>query len=69
MEKPNSPCKTHNFRLQNRYGTIVGDATYTTQADAVLAVTGSGSYVVTETKAPDGYILSKQSKTVQIEKG
>ena len=39
-----------------------------------MAVSGSPELVrffmlVTETKAPDGYILSKQPKTVQIEKG
>ena len=65
------PLQDAQFQITKPDGTIVGDATYTTQADGSIRLPelAPGSYVVTETKAPDGYILSKQSKTVQIEKG
>lgn len=65
------PLEGAEFQITKSDGTLVGDATYTTEADGsiLLPDLAPGSYVITETKAPEGYVLSKQPKTIKIESG
>ena len=47
-------------------GTVVGE--YTTSANGTIVITRlkAGTYVIEETKAPDGYIISDAPKTVYV---
>ncbi len=65
------PLKDAEFTVTTADGAVVGDPTYTTDVNGNILVPNlaPGSYIVTETKAPDGYVLSKQPKTIKIEAG
>ena len=62
------------FSVKDSEGRTIGasDGLFTTGADGSATVTGlipGTSVVVTETKAPDGYVLNDHSQTIQIRSG
>ena len=61
------------FRVTTTDGSVVGTSNGVFRTDATGTVTISnlpkGSYIITETTAPDGYILENQSQTVSVEYG
>ncbi|KAF5069978.1 Prealbumin-like fold domain protein [anaerobic digester metagenome] len=52
-------------------GTISSDSTFTTGADGKITITGlnPGAYVITETQAPDGYLIDDPTRTITITAG
>ena len=60
------PVKDAELRIKNSTGTY--DKTFTTTTSPlVLENLEVGTYTVTETKAPDGFVLSHETKTFTIE--
>ena len=62
------------FKITYADGTLIGDANgiFRTDEHGEIRVPGlkpGKSVIVTETKAPDGYIIDTQSQTVQIKEG
>lgn len=66
----NQPLAGATFKVTDSSGAVVGtgNGTYTTDASGQIHITELpvGSYVVTETKAPDGYIIDSNSQTISI---
>ena len=62
------PLEGAEFTITTSSGAAVGDGKYTTDSDGNILIPNlkPGSYVITEVKAPDGYMLSTTPKTVQI---
>ena len=54
------------FRVEKANGDYVGE--YTTNSDGLITVSNleAGYYTVTETRAPEGYILDRTPQTVQV---
>ena len=62
------PLEGAEFTVTTSAGAAVGDGRYITDANGNILIPNlkPGSYVITEVKAPDGYMLSTTPKTVQI---
>ncbi len=62
------PLAGAEFTVTTSSGAAVGNGRYTTDADGNILIPNiaPGSYVVTEIKAPDGYVLTTTPQTVQI---
>ena len=52
-------------------GTVSSDSTFVTGSDGKIAITGltPSAYVLTETKAPDGYLIDDPTRTITITAG
>ena len=71
---PSVPLQNAEFKVLYADGTVVGDSNgvYRTDENGEIRITGltpGKSVVVTETRAPAGFILDTQSQTVQIKEG
>ena len=71
---PSVTLANAEFKITYADGTLIGDANgiFRTDEHGEIRVPGlkpSKSVIVTETKAPDGYIIDTQSQTVQIKEG
>ena len=71
---PSIPLQDAEFQITYADGTLIGDSNgiYRTDAHGEIRVPGlkpGKSVVVTETRAPDGFILGSQSQTIQIKEG
>lgn len=71
-EKTKDPLAGATFEVKRMDGTVVGESNgiYTTDASGQIRLTNldKGTYLITETKAPDGYALSEvNSKTITID--
>ena len=62
------PLEGAEFTITTSSGAAVGDGRYTTDANGNILISDlkPGSYVITEVKAPDGYMLSTKPQTIQI---
>lgn len=58
------------FKITDSSGAVVGTANgeYTTDANGLIQISNlsAGTYLVTEVKAPDGYVLDKETKSIQV---
>lgn len=68
--------KTHKalsgatFKIARGDGSVVREAAVTDSDGIIhLAELDTGTYVITEVKAPDGYVIDETPKTVQLRKG
>ena len=50
----------------NAAGEVVGDYTTNTSGRIVIASLAAGTYNITETKAPNGYVLDSTSKSFEV---
>ena len=71
---PSVTLANAEFKITYADGTLIGDANgiFRTDEHGEIRVPGlkpGKSVIVTETKAPDGYIIDTQSQTVQIKEG
>lgn len=71
---PSVTLQNAEFKVLYADGTVVGDSNgvYRTDVNGEILITGltpGKSVVVTETRAPAGFILDTQSQTVQIKEG
>ena len=71
---PSVTLQNAEFKVLYADGTVVGDSNgvYRTDENGEIRITGltpGKSVVVTETRAPAGFILDTQSQTVQIKEG
>jgi uncharacterized surface anchored protein len=72
-EETGAPLLGAAFTVQRPNGERVGEdgGSYTTDAAGQAIVSGlsEGAYIVTETKAPDGYVLSGAPQTIEVQAG
>ena len=71
---PSVTLQNAEFKVAYADGFVVGDSNgiYRTDENGEIRITGlkpGKSVVVTETRAPDGFILDTQSQTVQVKEG
>lgn len=71
---PSITLQDAEFKIAYADGTLIGDSNgiFRTDENGEIRISGlkpSKSVVVTETRAPDGFILDTQSQTVQIKEG
>lgn len=71
---PSVTLQNAEFKVMYADGTLIGDSNgvYRTDENGEILIQGlkpGKSVVVTETKAPDGFIIDTQSQTVQIKEG
>ena len=71
-EKTKDPLAGATFEVKHMDGTVVGNSNglFTTDAKGTITLPKleKGTYIITETKAPDGYALSEvNSKTITID--
>ena len=71
---PSVTLTNAEFKITYADGTLIGDANgiFRTDEHGEIRVPGlkpGKSVIVTETKAPDGYLIDSQSQTVQIKEG
>ena len=71
---PSVTLANAEFKITYADGTLIGDANgiFRTDEHGEIRIPGLNpgkSVIVTETKAPDGYIIDTQSQTVQIKEG
>ena len=71
---PSVTLANAEFKITYADGTLIGDSNgiFRTDAHGEIRIPGlkpGKSVIVTETKAPDGYIIDTQSQTVQIKEG
>lgn len=71
---PSITLQDAEFKIMYADGTLIGDSNgiYRTDEKGEIRIPGlkpGKSVVVTETKAPDGFIIDTQSQTVQIKEG
>lgn len=71
---PSVTLPNAEFKVMYADGTLIGDSNgvYRTDENGEIRIPGlkpGKSVVVTETRAPDGFILDTQSQTVQIKEG
>lgn len=68
-----NPLSGAQFKVTTSKGTVVGtnNGIFTTDSNGSITITNleKGSYIVEEVKAPDGYVLEEQSKTIEIDFG
>ena len=60
------PLAGAHFRITNAAGEVVGDYTTNTSGRIVIASLAAGTYNITETKAPNGYVLDSTSKSFEV---
>ncbi len=67
------PLRGAVFRITDSDGSVVGEENgkFTTDKEGVIALYGlpTGTYVVTETKAPSGYTLDPTPQTIEVKSG
>ena len=71
---PSVTLANAEFKVMYADGTLNGDSNgiFRTDENGEILITGlkpGKSVVVTETKAPDGFIIDTQSQTIQIQEG
>ncbi len=71
---PSVTLQDAEFKVMYADGTLIGDSNgiYRTDENGEIRITGlkpGKSVVVTETRAPDGFIIDTQSQTIQIKEG
>ena len=71
---PSITLQDAEFKITYADGTVIGDSNgiYRTDENGEIRIPGlkpGKSVIVTETKAPDGFIIDTQSQTVQIKEG
>ena len=71
---PSVTLANAEFKITYADGTLIGDANgiFRTDEHGEIRIPGlkpGKSVIVTETRAPDGYIIDTQSRTVQINEG
>ena len=71
---PSVTLQNAEFKVMYADGTLIGDSNgiFRTDENGEILITGLNpgkSVVVTETKAPDGFIIDTQSQTIQIKEG
>ncbi|MCI8811536.1 MAG: hypothetical protein HFF84_15885, partial [Oscillibacter sp.] len=71
---PSITLQDAEFKVTYADGTLIGDSNgiYRTDAHGEIRIEGlkpGKSVIVTETKAPDGFIIDTQSQTIQIKEG
>ena len=71
---PSITLQDAEFKITYADGTVIGDSNgiYRTDENGEIRISGlkpGKSVIVTETKAPDGFIIDTQSQTVQIKEG
>ena len=71
---PSITLQNAEFKVMYADGTLIGDSNgiFRTDENGEIRITGlkpGKSVVVTETKAPDGFIIDTQSQTIQIQEG
>lgn len=68
-----NPLSGAEFKVTTSKGTVVGtnNGIFTTDINGSINIPNleKGSYIVEEIKAPDGYVLEEQSKTIEIDYG
>ncbi len=68
-----NPLSGAQFKVTTAKGEIVGtnNGMFTTDSNGSITIPNlsKGSYIVEEVKAPDGYVLEEQSKTIAIDYG
>ncbi len=62
------PLEGAEFTVKTSSGAAVGDGRFTTDANGNILIPdlAPGSYVITEVKAPDNYVLTTTPQTIQI---
>ena len=67
------PLAGAQFKVTTSKGEVVGNSNglFTTDSNGSITIAGleKGSYIIEETKAPDGYVLEEQSRTIAIDYG
>ncbi|MCL2776066.1 MAG: SpaA isopeptide-forming pilin-related protein, partial [Oscillospiraceae bacterium] len=67
------PLANAEFKVTTSGGNVVGNSNGIYKSDITGTITipnlPKGSYIIQETKAPDGYILENQSQTIEIDYG
>ncbi len=67
------PLAGAQFKVTTSKGEVVGTANglFTTDSNGSITIAGleKGSYIIEEIKAPDGYVLEEQSRTIAIDYG
>ena len=71
---PSIPLQDAEFKVMYADGTLIGDGNGIYRSDEngevrISGLTPGKSVVVTEVRAPDGFILDTQSQTIQIKEG
>lgn len=71
---PSVTLQNAEFKVMYADGTLIGDSNgiYRSDENGEIRITGlkpGKSVVVTETKAPDGFLIDTQSQTIQIKEG
>ncbi len=68
-----NPLSGAQFQVTTSKGAVVGtnNGKFTTNSNGSITIPNleKGSYIVEEVKAPDGYVLEEQSKTIEIDFG
>ena len=68
-----NPLSGAQFKVTTSKGAVVGtnNGIFTTDSNGYITITNleKGSYIVEEVKAPDGYVLEEQSKTIEVDFG
>lgn len=68
-----NPLSGAQFKVTTSKGDVVGanNGIFTTDSNGSITIPNleKGSYIVEEVKAPDGYVLEEQSKTIEIDFG
>ena len=68
-----NPLSGAQFQVTTSKGAVVGtnNGIFTTDSNGSITISNleKGSYIVEEVKAPDGYVLEEQSKTIEIDFG
>ena len=67
------PLAGTQFKVTTSKGEVVGNSNgiFTTDSNGSITIAGleKGSYIIEEVKAPDGYVLEEQSRTIAIDYG
>ncbi len=67
------PLAGSQFKVTTSKGEVVGNSNgiFTTDSNGSITIAGleKGSYIIEEVKAPDGYVLEEQSRTIAIDYG
>lgn len=68
-----NPLSGAQFKVTTSKGAVVGtnNGIFTTDSNGSITISdlAKGSYIVEEVKAPDGYVLEEQSKTIALDYG
>lgn len=68
-----NPLSGAQFKVTTSKGDVIGrnNGIFTTDSNGSITIPNleKGSYIIEEVKAPDGYVLEEQSKTIEIDFG